>query len=650
MMPIPSDSSTPKLSVPFWTRHFRREVQFLLDLGVLTVAFTLAYLLRFEFSIPQESLHNGITQWPFVVLIQFASLVVAGVYSFIWRYIGMAEVLTFVRAAFYSATPVLLLRLTLPDSLQAWRVPLSVTIMDTLLAFGGVLALRVLRRGVYERYERHLRPDSGARNGSKRHRVLFVGAGQAGLMAVREILGQSRTDLEVVGFVDDDPRKKGTVIYGTKVLGTTENLADLVNDYEVDRAVITMAHAPRSVLRDLLATFRRLGVSVQIMPALYEILEGRVNISRFREVQIEDLLGRDAVKLEETVIQEFLLGRVVLVTGAGGSIGSELVRQVARFEPKELLLVERSEAALFEIDREMRSLWPELSIVPVVSDITERASIGPVLLKHRPHVILHAAAHKHVPLMEQNPFEAIKNNSLGSRSLGELASEAGVEAFVMISTDKAVRPTSIMGASKRLAELLLQALQLRSTTRFCAVRFGNVLGSSGSVIPIFREQIEQGGPVTVTDPEMVRFFMTIPEAAQLVLQAAAMGRGGEIFLLDMGDPVKIVDLARDMIRLAGLEPDVDIEITYTGKRPGEKLFEELHYGGEVGQPTRHPKIFVRRFEAHDPASLDALYETLAQCVAKADTDSLRVTLAQLIPEALLQDANPKEESSELSSR
>ncbi|MBZ0112984.1 MAG: polysaccharide biosynthesis protein, partial [Thermoanaerobaculia bacterium] len=575
-------SEAPEETERFWTRHLRREIQFLLDLGVLGGAFALAYLLRFDFSIPAQELRHGLTQWPFVVLVQFSALVIGGVYSFIWRYIGMAEVMTFVRAALYSAVPMLVMRFVLPDALKAWRIPISVTLMGTVLAFGGVLALRVLRRGVYERYERHHRSSERAetRANGKRHRVLFVGAGQAGLMAVREIVGQSRTDLEVIGFVDDDPRKKGSVIYGTKVLGSTDELEKLVADHKVDRAVITMAHAPREVLSGLLATFRRLGVSVQIMPALYEILEGRVNVSRFREVQIEDLLGRDAVKLDEREIRTFLTGSTVMVTGAGGSIGSELARQLARFSPGRLVLVERAEGALFEIDRELRALWPELEIRAVVTDITDDDSVRAMLALHSPQVILHAAAHKHVSLMEQNPVEAIRNNSLGSYRLGQLAGEAGVETFVMISTDKAVRPTSVMGASKRLAEILLQGLEGKYPTRFSTVRFGNVLGSSGSVIPIFREQIQHGGPVTVTDPEMVRYFMTIPEASQLVLQAAAMGSGGEIFLLDMGEPVRIVDLAREMIRLAGFEPDKDIEIVFTGRRPGEKLVEELNYRSE----------------------------------------------------------------------
>lgn len=601
-----------------------------MDLGVLGAAFALAYLLRFEFSIPAGQLKNGLTQLPFVVLVQFSCLVIFGVYSFIWRYIGMTELLTFVRAAVAAAVPMLALRFLLPDSLQAWRIPLSITIMDTVFAFGGVLGLRVLRRGVYERFEKH-RGSSKPRT-RRAQRALLVGAGQAGLLAARDLIGDSRTDLEVVGFIDDDPRKVGTVIVGVKVLGTTEDLPGLIEEYSIDRVVITMVKAPREVLRGLMTTLRRLGVSVQIMPALHEILEGRVSVSRFREVQIEDLLGREAVKLDETEISGFIAGRAVMVTGAGGSIGSELARQVARFEPGRLLLLERAESALFSVHRELSGLWPDLAIEPIVANVTEVDPMRRLLARTRPEIVLHAAAHKHVPLMERDAAEAVRNNSLGSYHLARLAAEAEVEAFVMISTDKAVRPTSVMGASKRLAEVLLHTLQGQSKTRFSTVRFGNVLGSSGSVIPIFRQQIEMGGPVTVTHPEMVRYFMTIPEASQLVLQAAAMGRGGELFLLDMGEPVKILDLARDMIRLAGVEPDEDIEIAFTGTRPGEKLYEELNYEGEDSRTTKHPKISAGRMDVVEGEEFAAVLDLL--WAGQADPAELAEVRAEV--EALLE--------------
>jgi FlaA1/EpsC-like NDP-sugar epimerase len=611
-----------------------------LDLVVLVAAFALAYLLRFDFMVPERARESALIQLPLVVLVQFVALYLARVYTFVWRYVGIREVDAFVRAAVFSALPLVALRLGLPDAYQEWRVPLSVIVVDTVLAFGGLLALRVLRRMLYERFERDFRAHAG--DGGRRKPVLLVGAGRAGVLAVREIQGRGDMDIDPVGFVDDDPLKQGMVIHGVRVLGTSQEIPRLARELALDHVILTIAEAAPESLRRIVEICERERLKVRTVPGLYEVLAGKVSLSRFRDVDIQDLLGRDPVQLDQGSLERFLTGKRVMVTGAGGSIGSELARQMARFDPERLLLFERAEFALFEIDRELRQLWPQSRIEALVGDVGDADRVREVLNEHLPDVIFHAAAHKHVPLMEANPAEAVKNNVLGTRCLGELAGESGVDAFILVSTDKAVRPTSVMGASKRLAELVTQRLDARfPNTRFLAVRFGNVLDSAGSVIRIFREQIARGGPLTVTHPEMQRYFMTIPEAAQLVLQAGAMGEGGEILVLDMGEPIRILDLAEKMITLSGFEPGHGIEISFTGLRPGEKLFEEIELEGEEMAKTHHQKIFVGRFRPYPPDRLDPALERLAEEARLGLQARVRRTLAELLPEATLENAEPE---------
>jgi FlaA1/EpsC-like NDP-sugar epimerase len=610
-----------------------RGVQFALDIGTLVGAFFLAYLLRFEFSIPEQELNRALDQVPYVVLIQFAALALAGVYSFIWRYVGMGEIKAFLYAGLWSGLVLGVLRLTLPDRFRNWRVPLSVILMGTILAFGGVLALRVLRRHFYEVSQRRERQALAV--AGERVPALLVGAGRAGVLAAKEIEGRGDVNLDVKGFIDDDPEKQGAVIHGVKVLGTTEDLTWLVKELGITQVVITIAQISRQEILRLIGLCRKIQVDVRIIPGLYDVLQGKVQVTRIRNVQIEDLLGREPVFLDETQLAQFLAGKRVMVTGAGGSIGSELAHQVARFDPARLLLVERAEFALFETDSELRRSRPEIDIVPLVADICDETRMRPILATYQPQVVLHAAAHKHVPLMEANPGEAIKNNILGTRLLGELAGEHGVETFVMISTDKAVKPSSIMGATKRVAELVIQDLAKRYPTRYEAVRFGNVIGSAGSVVPIFREQIRRGGPVTVTHPEMQRYFMTIPESAQLVLQAGAMGEGSEIFILDMGEPVRILDLAEEMITLTGLRPYVDMDIVFTGLRPGEKLFEELELSGEQIAKTRHPKIYIGKLGILPSEEIERALSCLQELARDGDGTAVRKFLNSLLPEATL---------------
>jgi FlaA1/EpsC-like NDP-sugar epimerase len=513
-----------------------------------------------------------------------------------------------------------------------YRVPISICLIDTALAFGGALGLRVLRRAVYERS--HMRRGGRERAG-RRKPVLLIGAGRAGMLAAKEIRGRGDADLAIKGFIDDDRNKAGSMVQGVRVLGTTADLPRLVRDLDIDHVILTIAQTSRRDIRRIVGVCEQIPVRIRVIPGLYEILHGHVEVNHIRDIQVEDLLGREPVELDFEGMSQFLGGKTVMVTGAGGSIGSELARQVARFAPSRLLLVERAEPALFQIDREMREALPDLETVPLVADVGDAERMRRVLEAHRPQVILHAAAHKHVPMMESNAAEAVKNNVLATYTLGRLAGECGAEVFVLVSTDKAVRPTSVMGASKRIAELAAQSLDGRYKTRYVAVRFGNVIGSTGSVIPIFQEQIRKGGPVTVTHEQMKRYFMTIPEAAQLVLQAGGIGKGGEIFILDMGEPVRILDLAVDTITLSGLKPYEDIDIVVTGVRPGEKLFEELAVSEEQITKTLHPKIYIGAIVTYPEEKVLEGLSRLGDLARLGDERRVREFMAEFLPEARL---------------
>jgi FlaA1/EpsC-like NDP-sugar epimerase len=606
-----------------------------MDLVVLAAAFYAAYVLRFDFEIPPVEIRHFVTQLPLVVLLQFAALTISGARSAIWRYTDVNHLKPFLYAACSCAVVVALLRLGLPKPHQAWRVPLSVNLIDTLLAFGGVYAMRVVRRAEYE-YKRkrlQLKKTNGHGHGKKRP-VLLIGAGRAGLLAAKEMEARGDLDLEIKGFVDDDRAKVGRVVVeGHKVLGTTHDLPRLVNTRDINHVIITIAHASRQQIQRIVKICEAIPVKVRIIPELYEIIEGRVEITRIRDVQIEDLLGREPVELDTTSISAELAGKTVMVTGAGGSIGSELARQVLRFKPSQLLLVERAEFALFDIDNELRAQNPTQSILPLVADVGDESRMRGVFELFHPQVVIHAAAHKHVPLMESNAAEAVQNNVLNTRALAEMAGEFRAQVFVLISTDKAVRPTSVMGATKRAAELFVQDLNRKYPTRFVAVRFGNVIGSAGSVIPIFRQQIRSGGPVTITDRRMKRYFMTIPEAAQLVLQTSVIGKGGEVFILHMGEPVRIIELAETLVTLSGLKPHEDIQIVETGMRPGEKLYEELRFETEETVPTSHPKIFINRLATAEPETVNTALKVLRRLVAERNEDELRRFLNDLLPEA-----------------
>jgi FlaA1/EpsC-like NDP-sugar epimerase len=613
-----------------------------LDLVVLAIALCLGFLLRFDWVLPTDMLRRLVVTAPYVVALQYAVLVAFGAHRFSWRFVGLREASRIAGALAVAAGLLLVARWVMADASEVSSrarygiIPLGVIAIDYVVAVLGVTGIRGLRRLVGERREQ-------TKRGSAREMVptILVGAGQAGLLVARDVTSRPDLGIRAVGFVDDDLGKRGTVIHGVRVLGSTADLPRLCAELSVPQALITIAHASGADIRRIKGLCDAAGISAKIIPALHDLVSGRVDLRHVRDVAIEDLLRRDPVKTDQTAVHGALAGRSILVTGAGGSIGSELCRQIVQFRPVRLLMLERAETSLFYIHRELTELETGVELVPLVGDVGDAHRVEGVFSTHAPEVVFHAAAHKHVPMMECNVGEAVKNNVIGTRVVADAADRHGVEAFVMISTDKAVRPTSVMGATKRVAEIYVQTLAERSRTRFVSVRFGNVLGSQGSVVPIFRAQIERGGPVTVTHPEMTRYFMTIPEACQLVMQAATMGKRREIFILDMGKPVKIVDLARDLIRLSGLRPDDDIELRFTGIRPGEKMFEELTAIGRL-DTTSHPDILVERAEPPDAARVEATLAELGRALADGADDDLRRLLWSLA------GAAPEAEASEVS--
>lgn len=611
-------------------RFLQRSLVTILDVIGLSIALWLAFLFRFEFQIPKSQVQLVLVSWPYVVAVHFGALYLLGVPRLSWRYMTMRDTVRIGVAIAVSTVVLVMVRVSAPQLTDHRLVflPLGVIAMDAVLAFVGLVAARALVRLRGEMNDRNKRMSEGA----TRHNVLLIGAGEAGVVVAREILKRPDLGLKPVGFLDDDILKRGTSIGGLSVLGTTSEVKAVAERKRAKRALITIANAPGDQIRRITELCREAGLETKIIPGIYEIVGDKVNLSRIREVKIEDLLGREPVQLDEGVVRSSISSRVVMVTGAGGSIGSELCRQVCRFGPQRLVLVERFENALFEIHRELASSFPHVLIEPRIADVCDVTRMTQVFESTRPELVFHAAAHKHVPMMEMNPGEAVKNNVGGTRCTADLADRFGVERFVLVSTDKAVNPTSVMGATKRVSEIYLQTLSQRSATRFVTVRFGNVLDSAGSVIPIFRQQLASGGPLTVTHPDMTRYFMTIPEASQLVMQAGAMGQGGELFILDMGEPVRILDLAQDLITLSGLKPHEDIEIRFSGIRPGEKLVEELSTEAERAEKTKHPKVFTGRIKQHEWERVVAAIDALCGVANETDAEPIRSALGDIVPE------------------
>ena len=559
----------------------------LIDAVLVSAALYIALYLRFDGMIPVKYMLAYRQLVPFFTIVLLLSFYLFGLYNRLWQYASVGELVS-ITASITTATVVNFLILFNSARDGSFLLPRSVPAlhwMATILLIGfSRFSWRFLRGILFK----------NRKPGEEKY-VLIVGAGDAGATLVRELKQRRyRDNLIPVGFVDDNPTKQRMGMFGLPVLGRREDIPRLVQKYDVDEIIIAIPSASREVIGEIVDICQTTPASLKILPGIYELINGRVSVSQVREVRVEDILGREPVEVDLDSIAGYLAGKAVLVTGAGGSIGSELCRQAARFKPRELILLGHGENSIYEAYQELSLEFRGLEIIPLICDVKDRAAMNAVFQKYRPEVVFHAAAHKHVPLMEHCPAEAVKNNVLGTFNAARAAHDFSAESFILISTDKAVHPAGIMGATKRIAEMVVQQMARTSKTCFASVRFGNVLDSRGSVVPLFKKQIASGGPVTVTHPEMVRYFMTIPEAVQLVIQAGALARGGEIFILDMGEPVKIISLARRMIRLAGYRPGKDIPIVFTGIRPGEKLYEELLTSAEETEATLHQSIFMAR--------------------------------------------------------
>ncbi|WP_081963099.1 nucleoside-diphosphate sugar epimerase/dehydratase [Desulfosporosinus sp. HMP52] len=606
----------------------RTLILMLIDALLINLAAFGSFYLRFEEGIPldyyQTYYHTAIGG----TILYLAVFYVFGLYNRLWQYASTGELLSIVYAVSVgtggTVAAVYFYGLSNADTLSYVRMPHTAAVLLWLamvfLIGGSRFIWRILQENAFDRHV----------PGSQKQ-VLIVGAGDAGVLAARELKNRNYRDGRPIGFIDDNHSKQKLQLLGIPVLGTRIDIARVVKGHNVDEVIIAMPSASGEAVREIVQICEKLGVILKIMPGVYDIISGDMNVKPIRQVQVEDLLGRDPVSVDLEEVAGYVAGETVIITGAGGSIGSEICRQIARFNPGRMVLLGHGENTIFDIEQELRSEHPGIDYITEILDIKDREKVFLIFERYKPGVVFHAAAHKHVPLMERNPEEALKNNVVGTQNLAEAADEVKVKTFVSISTDKAVNPTSVMGATKRTSEMIIQSLDLRSQTKFVAVRFGNVLGSRGSVIPTFKRQIAQGGPVTVTHPDMVRYFMTIPEAAQLVIQAGAMARGGEIFILDMGKPVKIVDLAKDLIRLSGFEPDVDIKIQFTGIRPGEKLFEELLTAEEGVTSTKHSRIFVAKPNNIDVKLLEELTHIIRERGSFLTRDEVIKLLQTVIP-------------------
>ncbi len=605
------------------------------DVVLIATAYIGAFLLRLNFDINYPSVLYSIKHTIFlVILIKMFLFYFFNMYRGMWRYTGIVDLINLLKAATISS-------LLITFAIFQMRVfsPRSIVIIDwclTVILIGG---LRLFIRWYY--WHSSLNGDrssstwsqlfSSIKRNPRAKKLLIVGAGDAGERILRGIRVNSKMNYEPIGFLDDDPRKVKKLLHGIPVLGDTTVLPEVALRYDVDEVLIAIPFATHKKMRQIVEDCKKAGVDFKIVPTLTEIIDGKISINSVREVAYRDLLGREPVKLDEKRIVNTLVGKSILVTGAAGSIGSELCRQIARFKPERLVLYERAESPLYDLELELKHHFPDLLTIPVLGDVQNTEELFKTFSSYHPHVVFHAAAYKHVPMMERHPWEAVKNNIGGTRNLLQISDRFRIERFVLVSTDKAVNPSSVMGATKKVAEQLVQlyASRTKSRTKYMVVRFGNVLGSVGSVVPLFRKQIRQGGPVTVTHPEITRYFMSIPEACQLILQAGAMGSGGEIFVLNMGKPIKILDIAEDVIRLSGFEPYEDIEIEFIGLRPGEKLHEELVGSDEEVIVSDHEKIFVIKGNGQKLETMEEEIDKILAVCSLQDAGRIREHLKRL---------------------
>lgn len=570
----------------------------LADIALIALGLWLAFLLRFDGTLPLE--YQGRFLYYFLILaaLNIAALSSNRLYSFSWEFVSLRELnKLFLSVTYANAVFAIIVFIARENTAFFAGFPRSVIFITYFLNLIFLGAIRIAKRVWHEIVKKG--PVSDA------PRALIVGAGPEGEQLIRVLLKSDKAQIFPIGIVDHRPEKQGVTLHGIRVLGTVLNLPKIVKDNNVEHVIIALASAEADVIKNATKTAREAGIKdIKIIPETHELLSGRVSLADVREIEIEDLLGRNPAKLETEKIAEFVKDKIVLVTGAAGSIGSEIARQVAGFQPKKLILLDFNESGVYDLHMELIRSYPVEMLQPVIANISDRSKIFSLVKNWKPDVIFHAAAYKHVPLMEEYPEEAVQTNVFGTLNVAEAAMEAGVPKFVLISTDKAIRPVSVMGKTKRVAEVIVQGLNSENKTKFVSVRFGNVIGSRGSVVPLFKEQIKSRSPVTVTHPEMTRYFMTIPEATLLVMEAGAVGSGGEIFMLDMGKPVKIADVAKEMIRLAGFTPDLDVPIVFTGIRPGEKIFEEIFSDDEkqVGR-TQWDKIFITKNEKSKDANL-----------------------------------------------
>ncbi|MBA7602232.1 UDP-N-acetyl-alpha-D-glucosamine C6 dehydratase [subsurface metagenome] len=628
---------------------FRKPLIILAHIIAFALSLLLSFLLAHNMRFSRTWL---VEQYPILLLFFVViKLVVFGLfkeYRGWWRYVGISDLIGILRASLVSTFIIVVLWYAFMSTTAVRQALKAITEVGQGIfiadMFATVLLLAGLRMAIRLYYEEFRTEERGPLK-----RFLIVGAGDAGEALLRDIHQRPVAEYEVIGFIDDDPAKQGTHIHGIRVLGRVEELPKVCKEHNIEEIAIAMPAASHRELRRVIRVCEGTKLRFRTVPSITDIASGKFRVSQIRTVDINDLLGREAVELDLHSIEAFLKDKVILVTGAGGSIGSEMCRQVCNFGPKLLLLVEQAENPLFYIERELHQQFPVLSMKAIICNITDKTRVDEIFEKYHPEVVIHLAAHKHVPLMELNPGEAIKNNIVGTQTTSDAASSYGTTNFVMISTDKAVNPSSIMGSSKRIAEMYIQDLSRTSKTHFVTVRFGNVLDSEGSVVPIFKKQIAEGGPVTVTHPEMKRYFMTIPEASQLVLQAATMGKGGEIFVLDMGEPVKIVDLAKELITLSGFSPEEDIEIQFTGTRPGEKLFEELSIEGEDMLRTSHPKIRVWKNIPMDRDKVRTGINELINVAKNQNHHQIAEKIKELVPEYIGENSELQSESNKAGS-